>query len=98
MAGGQNVEARARNSFAAAGLVCQDRPHLAERVLHLPIEYLVQAGAIRAELAFTFTSQELARPRPDFAAAAGPEGLHWLSDELPLLSKQVEKLVARAMQ
>ena len=93
-----NLEAAATDYLAVAGFVCHHRPHLAGRLLRLPIDCMVQLGIERPEQAFGFVRFDLDRALPYFADDAGPEGLAWLAAELPRLSGLVAELLADGMR
>lgn len=93
-----NLEAAARNYLAVAGFVCHSRPHLAGRLLRLPIDCLVQLGGERPEQVFGFVRDTLERRLPHVTEDAGPEGLGWLADELPQLGGLVGELLADGMR
>lgn len=89
-----NVAAAATNYLAVAGFVCHHRPHLAERLLWLPIDCMVQLGIERPEQVLGFVRFDLDQPHLHFIEDAGPEGLEWLADDLPRLGELVEELLA----
>lgn len=92
-----NLEAAATNYLAVVGFVCHHRPHLAGRLLRLPIECMVQLGVERPEQVFRFVRLDLDRALPHFTEDAGPEGLAWLAAELPQLGGLIGELLADGM-
>jgi hypothetical protein len=93
-----NLESAATNYVAVAGFVCHHRPHLAARLLRLPIDCMVQLGVEKPEQVFGFVRYDLDSALPYFTEDAGPEGLMWLAAELPRLGELVGGLLADGMR
>jgi len=81
-----NLESAATSYFAVAGFICHHRPRLASRLLRLPIDCLVQLGVERPEQVLRFVRFEIEQAPAHVTEDAGPEGLSWLTVELPQLT------------
>lgn len=77
--------------FAAAGVVCSERPHLAGRLLVRPVEGCLVIGAVSA--ADVIRGGVAVSHDPWYAALAGPDGVQWLREQLPHLTGLVQRLV-----
>lgn len=78
--------------FAGAARICLLRPHLAERVLREPINALVCLGIETPEQVADFL-----RMNTDgvwFEKEAGPDGIKWLVDEVPKMTRLLTRLIA----
>lgn len=87
-----NCESAAINYLAAVGFICARRPHLADRLLHRPIDVLLQIGAEDAGAVVWFVDNLVREPTEIFARWTGEEGLSWLRNEFPRLAESMGPL------
>jgi hypothetical protein len=87
-----NADGAALGFFAGAAQVCRLRPHLAERVLREPVNCLVCLGMETPEEVFGYVRANL-RENSWFRQEAGPEGVRWLSEELPRSGNLLQRLL-----
>lgn len=69
-----NLDAAAAGFLGAAGRVCSQRPHLADRVLQIPLDCLVQLGIESDQGVLEYVKHELDRRVGRFAEDAGTDG------------------------
>src|SRR5262249_16775965 len=93
-----NLEAAAAGFFGAAGRLCSCRPHLAERALRIPIEWLVQLSVDSVEIVFRFVKSNIDEQIDHFVEDAGPQGLRWLQVELPKQHGLIQQLLTEALR
>ena len=88
------LDAAAAGFLGAAGRACSQRPHLANRVLQLPLDCLVQLGIESGAGVLAYVKAELDRRTGHFVEDAGTDGLRWLETELPKHQPVLQQLLA----
>jgi hypothetical protein len=93
-----NLNAAASGFLGGAGRVCSRRPHLASRVLQIPLDCLVQLGIESTDDVLAYVKFELDRRASHFVEDAGSDGPRWLETELPQQQRMLQQLLADSIR